>query len=119
MTELTKMTLSKARDALHKGDVSSVEITEAHLNAIDDAKELNCFIEVTTEKAMDMAKAADETIKAGNAKGMTGIPIGIKDLYCTKGVHSQTCSHILDGFKPEYESTVSQNLWDDGAVMLG
>ena len=68
---------------------------------------------------MDMAKAADETIKAGNAKGMTGIPIGIKDLYCTKGVHSQTCSHILDGFKPEYESTVSQNLWDDGAVMLG
>lgn len=119
MTDLTKLTLSEARDALHKGDISSVEITQAHLNAIDEAKELNCFIEVTGDKAMDMAKTADETIKSGNAKGMTGIPIGMKDLYCTKGVHSQTCSHILDGFKPEYESTVSQNLWDDGAVMLG
>ena len=119
MTELTKMTLSEARDALHKGEITSVEITEAHLNAIEDAKELNCFIEVTAKKAMNMAAAADATLKAGNAKGMTGIPIGMKDLYCTKGVHSQTCSHILDGFKPEYESTVSQNLWDDGAVMLG
>ena len=119
MTDLTKLTLSEARDALHKGDISSVEITQAHISAINEAKELNCFIEVTSDKAMDMAKAADETIKSGNAKGMTGIPIGMKDLYCTKGVHSQTCSHILDGFKPEYESTVSQNLWDDGAVMLG
>ncbi len=119
MTELTKFTLSEARNALHKGDISSRELTEAHLNAMEDAKELNCFVAVTAEKAMEMADNADAMIKAGNAKGMTGIPIGMKDLYCTKGVHSQTCSHILDGFKPEYESTVSQNLWDDGAVMLG
>lgn len=119
MTELNKLTLAQARDALHKGDVTSVELTEAHLAAMEDGKELNCFVEVTADKAMDMAAAADDMIKAGNAKGMTGIPIGMKDLYCTKGVHSQTCSHILDGFKPEYESTVSQNLWDDGAVMLG
>ena len=119
MTELTKFTLSEARDALHKGDITSVEITKAHLDAIEDAKELNAFIEVTADKAMDMAASADEMIKAGTAKGMTGIPIGMKDLYCTKGVHSQTASHILDGFKPEYESTVSGNLWDDGAVMLG
>lgn len=119
MTELTKLTLSEARDALHNGDITSAEITEAHLSAIDDAKELNCFIEVTRDQAMNMANKADATIKAGNAKAMTGIPIGIKDLYCTKGVHSQSASHILDGFKPEYESTVTQNLWDDGAVMLG
>lgn len=119
MTELTKFTLSEARDALQKGDITSVEITKAHLDAIEDAKELNAFIEVTADKAMDMAASADEMIKAGNAKGMTGIPIGMKDLYCTKGVHSQSASHILDGFKPEYESTVSGNLWEDGAVMLG
>lgn len=119
MSDLTKMTLSEARDALHKGDITSVEITEAHLAAMEDAKELNCYVEVTADKAMDMASAADDMIKSGNAKGMTGIPIGMKDLYCTKGVHSQTCSHILDGFKPEYESTVSGNLWNDGAVMLG
>ena len=119
MTEFTKLTLSEARDALHKGDISSAEITSAHIDAIDDAKELNSYIVVTADKAMDMAAKADAMIKDGTAKGMTGIPIGIKDLYCTKGVHSQAASHILDGFEPEYESTVTSNLWDDGAVMLG
>ncbi len=119
MTELTKMTLSAARDALHGGDISARELTEAHLSAIDDAKELNSYILTTADKAREMADQADEMIRSGNAKGMTGIPIGIKDLYCTRGIHSQTASHILDGFKPEYESTVTQNLWDDGAVMLG
>ena len=119
MSELTKMTLSAARDALHKGEISAVEITKAHLAAIEDAKELNSYIMVTDDQALEMAAKADDMIKGGNAKGMTGIPIGIKDLYCTKGVHSQTASHILDGFKPEYESTVTANLWADGAVMLG
>ncbi|MBT5187034.1 MAG: Asp-tRNA(Asn)/Glu-tRNA(Gln) amidotransferase subunit GatA [Kordiimonadaceae bacterium] len=119
MTELTKLTLSAARDGLHNGDFTSAEITAEHLNAIDDAKELNTYIEVTSDQAMNMAASADAMIKDGNAKGMTGIPIGIKDLYCTKGVHSQSASHILDGFKPEYESTVTSNLWNDGAVMLG
>tara|TARA_R110002096_G_scaffold435770_1_gene662646 strand:+ start:114421 stop:115905 length:1485 start_codon:yes stop_codon:yes gene_type:complete len=119
MTDLTKLTLSAARDALHKKDISAAELTEAHLTAIDDASELNCYIEVTTDKARDMAKDADTMISVGNATSMTGIPIGIKDLYCTKGVHSQSASHILDGFKPEYESTVTSNLWADGAVMLG
>jgi aspartyl-tRNA(Asn)/glutamyl-tRNA(Gln) amidotransferase subunit A len=119
MRDLTKLTLSAARDALHKKDISAAELTEAHLRAIDDASELNAYIEVTADKAMDMAVGADKMINAGNAHGMTGIPIGIKDLYCTKGVHSQSSSHILDGFKPEYESTVTSNLWADGAVMLG
>lgn len=119
MTEFTKLTLSAARDGLHKGDFTSVEITKAHIDAIEDAKELNTYIEVTTDHAITMADKADAMIKAGDAKAMTGIPIGMKDLYCTKGFHSQSASHILDGFKPEYESSVSQNLWDDGAVMLG
>lgn len=119
MTDLTKMTLSEARDGLHNGDFTSAEITEAHLSAINDAKELNAYIEVTSDKAMDMAAKSDAMLKDGSAKAMTGIPIGIKDLYCTKGVHSQSASHILDGFKPEYESTVTANLWADGAVMLG
>jgi len=119
MTDLTKLTLSAARDGLHKRDFTAREITEQHLKAIEDAKELNSFIEVTTDQALQMADVADEMIKSGNAKGMTGIPIGIKDLYCTKGVHSCSASHILDGFKPEYESTVTSNLWNDGAVMLG
>ena len=119
MADLTNMTLFEARDGLHKGDFTSTEITEAHLSAIDDAKELNAYIEVTSDHAMDMATKADAMIKNGSAKAMTGIPIGIKDLYCTKGVHSQSASHILDGFKPEYESTVTANLWADGAVMLG
>jgi aspartyl-tRNA(Asn)/glutamyl-tRNA(Gln) amidotransferase subunit A len=119
MTDLTKLTLSAARDGLHWGDFTAKEITEQHLTAMDNAKALNAYIVHTPEQAMDMAKKADHMIKAGTAKGMTGIPIGIKDLYCTVGVHSCAASHILDGFKPEYESTVTANLWNDGAVMLG
>ncbi len=119
MSDLTKLTLSAARDGLHKGDFSAREITQAHLKAIDEAKILNSYIEVTSDQALKMADNADAMIKGNEAKPMTGIPIGIKDLYCTKGVHSQAASHILDGFKPEYESTVTSNLWNDGAVMLG
>ena len=119
MTDLTKLTLSAARDGLHLGDFTAKEITEQHLTAMDNAKALNAYIVHTPEQAMDMAKKADHMIKAGTAKGMTVIPIGIKDLYCTVGVHSCAASHILDGFKPEYESTVTANLWNDVAVMLG
>ena len=119
MTDLTKLKISEARDLLAKGDISSRELTEAHIAAVDAADGLNAFVAKTPEIALGQADAADAMIKAGNAKDMTGIPVGIKDLYATKGVHTQACSHILDGFKPEYESTVTQNLWDDGAVMLG
>ena len=119
MTDITKLKIAEARKLLDSGDLTSVELTEAHIAAVDAADPLNAYIVKTPEKAMEMAKAADATIKAGNAKGMTGIPVGIKDLFATKGVNTTACSHILDGFKPEYESTVTQNLWDDGAVMLG
>ncbi|NVO27168.1 Asp-tRNA(Asn)/Glu-tRNA(Gln) amidotransferase subunit GatA [Donghicola sp. C2-DW-16] len=119
MTELNKLTLAEARDALRKGDVTSVELTQACLTAIDGADALNAFVHKTPELALERAKAADERIKAGDAPAMCGLPIGMKDLYCTKGVASQAASGILEGFVPEYESTVSQKLQDAGAVMLG
>ncbi|GAA6149849.1 Asp-tRNA(Asn)/Glu-tRNA(Gln) amidotransferase subunit GatA [Pseudooceanicola nitratireducens] len=119
MSDLTKLTIAGARDALRKGDVTSLELTEACLAAIDGADALNAFVHKTPEIARERAKAADARIKAGDAPDMCGIPVGIKDLFCTKGVDSQAASRILEGFKPEYESTVSQNLVDAGAVMLG
>lgn len=119
MSDLTKLKIAEARDLLAKGEFTSRELTEAHIAAVEAADPLNAYIEKTPEIALKQADAADAAIKSGDAKGMTGIPVGIKDLFATKGVHTQACSKILDGFKPEYESTVTQKLWDDGAVMLG
>jgi aspartyl-tRNA(Asn)/glutamyl-tRNA(Gln) amidotransferase subunit A len=119
MSDLNKLGLAEARDALRKGDTTSVELTEACLKAIDAADALNAFVHKTPEIALERAKAADARIQAGDAPDMCGLPVGIKDLFCTKGVPSQAASKILDGFKPEYESTVSQQLADSGAVMLG
>ncbi|MBO6503247.1 MAG: Asp-tRNA(Asn)/Glu-tRNA(Gln) amidotransferase subunit GatA [Kordiimonadaceae bacterium] len=119
MSDLTKLKIAEARDLLAKGDLTSRELTEAHIAAVEAADPLNAYIEKTPEIALEQADAADAKIKAGDASGMTGIPVGIKDLFATKGVHTQACSKILDSFKPEYESTVTQKLWDDGAVMLG
>ncbi|MEX0367331.1 MAG: Asp-tRNA(Asn)/Glu-tRNA(Gln) amidotransferase subunit GatA [Ruegeria sp.] len=119
MSDLNKLGLAEARDALRKGETTSVELTEACLTAIDGAGALNAFVHKTPEIAIERAKAADARIKAGDAPSMCGLPIGIKDLFCTKGVPSQAASKILEGFKPEYESTVSQQLADAGAVMLG
>ncbi|KFE36011.1 Asp-tRNA(Asn)/Glu-tRNA(Gln) amidotransferase subunit GatA [Thioclava atlantica] len=116
---LNKLTIAAARDALKKGDVTSVELTEACLSEIEGAGALNAFVHKTPEIALEQAKAADARLKSGDAPAMCGIPLGIKDLFCTKGVPSQAASNILEGFKPEYESTVTQNLWDAGAVMLG
>ena len=119
MTDLNKLTLAEARDKLRAKDVTSVELTEACLKEIEGADALNAFVHNTPEVALTQAKAADARLAEGDAPAMCGLPIGIKDLFCTKGVPSQAASGILEGFKPEYESTVSQNLFDDGAVMLG
>ena len=119
MSDLNKLTIAEARDALRAGKVSAVELTDACLTAIDGAGVLNAFVHDTPQLAREMAKAADHRIKAGDGVAMTGIPLGIKDLFCTRGVATQAASGILDGFRPEYESTVTQNLWDAGAVMLG
>ena len=119
MTDLSKLTISAARDALRKGEVTAVELTEACLTEIDGAGALNAFVHHTPDIARAQATAADARIKAGDAPDLCGIPLGIKDLFCTKGVPSQAASRILEGFRPEYESTVTTQLFDAGAVMLG
>jgi aspartyl-tRNA(Asn)/glutamyl-tRNA(Gln) amidotransferase subunit A len=120
MTDLTKLTIAEARDGLKNKDYTSLELTEGFLKNIEAANSsLNAYVAVTADKARDMAKASDAKLGAGNAGALEGIPLGIKDLFATEGVHTQACSHILDGFKPAYESTVTANLWADGAVMLG
>ena len=119
MSDLNKLTIAEARDALRKGEVTSVELTEACLAAIDGADALGAVVHKTPEIALDRARAADARIKSGDAPAMCGIPLGIKDLFCTEGVPSQAASKILEGFRPEYESTVSGLLRDAGAVMLG
>ncbi|NNE40801.1 MAG: Asp-tRNA(Asn)/Glu-tRNA(Gln) amidotransferase subunit GatA [Marinicaulis sp.] len=119
MTHPTELTLAELRDALKAKDVSSGEATDAYLTRIEAAGELNAFITVTADKARAMAKASDNKLAKGEGGDLEGVPLGIKDLFCTEGVLTTAGSHILDGFKPEYESTVTTNLWNDGAVMLG
>ncbi|MCP8895545.1 Asp-tRNA(Asn)/Glu-tRNA(Gln) amidotransferase subunit GatA [Shinella daejeonensis] len=120
MTDLTRLTIAEAREKLAAREITAVELTDAYLAAIDSANaSLNAYVAPTPEKAREMAKASDARIAAGKAGALEGIPLGIKDLFATEGVHTQACSHILDGFEPRYESTVTQNLWNDGAVMLG
>ena len=119
MSELTKLTLAEARDKLRAREVTSLELTEACLSAIEGAGALNAFVHHTPEIARDQARAADARLAQGDAPDMCGLPIGVKDLFCTKGVSSQAASRILEGFLPEYESTVTSQLFDAGAVMLG
>jgi aspartyl-tRNA(Asn)/glutamyl-tRNA(Gln) amidotransferase subunit A len=119
MSDLNKLTIAEARDALRKGETTSVALTEACLAAIDGADALGAFAHKTPDLALERAKAADARIAAGDAPDMCGIPVGIKDLFCTEGVPSQAASKILEGFLPQYESTVSGQLKDAGAVMLG
>lgn len=120
MSELTSLTIAQAREKLLAKEITAVELTDAYLDAIEEAnKTLNAYIVVTPENAKKWAAISDEKIAKGEAGALEGIPVGIKDLFGTEGVHTQACSHILDGFKPKYESTVTQNMWDDGAVMLG
>jgi len=119
MTDLTKITLEEARKGLNNKDFTAVELAEAHIAAMAGAKALNAFITETPEEALAMARQADATIADGKAGPLTGIPIAVKDLFCTKGVRTTAASRILDDFVPRYESTVTQKLWDAGAVMLG
>ena len=119
MTDLTALTLAQARAALTTRKISSVELTSAYLAAIEKAKALNAYVAVTAESALASAATSDARLARGEARPLEGLPLGIKDLFATQGVHTQACSHILDGFKPQYESTVTAHLWRDGALMLG
>ena len=119
MAELNKLTLSEARDLLRKKELTSLELTQSCLTAIEEGSKLNAFVHGTADIALERDRAAASRLAGGDAPGMCGLPIGIKDLFCTKGAPSQAASKILEGFVPEYESTVSQKLADAGAVMLG
>src|SRR6187431_3038438 len=119
MTDLTSMTLAEAREGLANKSFTSLELTDAHLAAIEAARALNAFVLETPDQARAMARAADAKIVAGQVGPLAGIPLGIKDLFATEGVRTTACSKILAGFVPPYESTVTSQLWRDGAVMLG
>jgi aspartyl-tRNA(Asn)/glutamyl-tRNA(Gln) amidotransferase subunit A len=119
MTALTSLTLAQARDALRENEFSALELADAHLAAIEKARALNAFVLETADQARDMARAADDRLAKGQAGPLEGLPLGIKDLFCTKGISTTACSHILENFVPAYESTVTANLWRDGAVLLG
>src|ERR1700761_5093371 len=119
MTDLTALSLAQARDALRKKECSAVELTEAHVSAIGAAGALNAYILNTPDHARRMAQASDAKLAKGEGGALEGIPLGIKDLFCTDGVRTTACSHILEIFVPPYESTVTAHLWRDGAVLLG
>jgi aspartyl-tRNA(Asn)/glutamyl-tRNA(Gln) amidotransferase subunit A len=119
MTDLAALTLADARDRLRGRELSAVELADAHLAAMEKARVLNAYVLETPDQARAMAQAADARLKAGDVRPLEGLPLGIKDLFATKDVRTTACSHILDNFLPTYESTVSANLWRDGAVMLG
>src|ERR1700748_1908828 len=118
MTDLTSLTLAEAREGLAKKSFTSLELTDAHLKAMEAARALNAFVLETPEQARAMARDADGKIGKG-AGPLAGIPLGIKDLFATKGVRTTACSTILANFVPTYESTITSQLWRDGAVMLG
>jgi aspartyl-tRNA(Asn)/glutamyl-tRNA(Gln) amidotransferase subunit A len=119
VSDLTALTLAEARDGLKKKSFTAAELATAHVSAIEKARALNAFVLETGERAAEMAKASDARIAKGDGKPLEGIPIAVKDMFCTAGVRTTACSHILDNFVPTYESTVTANLWRDGAVMLG
>jgi aspartyl-tRNA(Asn)/glutamyl-tRNA(Gln) amidotransferase subunit A len=120
MTNLNEFTITEARNAIVKGDIKAVELTKACIEAMDGAKDLNAFITKTPDLALERALVSDERIAKGESRSaLEGIPIAIKDLYCTKGVLTTAASHILDGFVPTYESTVTKNLKNSGSVMTG
>jgi aspartyl-tRNA(Asn)/glutamyl-tRNA(Gln) amidotransferase subunit A len=119
MSALTSLTLKAALDGLADKSFSSVELTKAHVEAVEAARALNAFVLETPEQAIDMAKASDARRASGSAGPLDGAPLGIKDLFCTKGVRSTAGSRIIREFIPTYESTITANLWRDGAVMLG
>ena len=119
MADLLSLNAVEARAALDAGEVSAPELTGAYLAAIEETGALNNYVAVTADKAMEMAEASQARIKAGEAGLIEGIPVGVKDLFCTAGVASTACSKILEGFTPTYESTVTANLWREGGVMLG
>ena len=119
MDSYLELTATQARAALQNKEISATELTNAYLTAATATEALNNYVCMTADKALEMAAASDKRIANGTAGPLEGLPVGVKDLFCTKGVATTACSAILKGFVPEYESSVTSQLWSDGAVMLG
>src|SRR5690242_6997017 len=119
MTDLTSLTLAQAREALRKKEFSATELADAHLGAVEQARALNAFVMETPDRARVMARASDERLAKGQGGPLEGLPLAVKDLFCTDGIRTTACSHILDNFVPAYESTVTAKLWRNGAVLIG
>ena len=119
MSDLLKYDLLGASEAIKAKEISSVELTNAYIEAIEKTSSLGAYLEIVKDKALEMAKVSDENISKGVSRPLEGLPIGVKDMFCTKDIKTTASSKILDNFYPTYESTVTQNLWNDGAVMLG
>ena len=119
MTELLSLSATEAKRALTQKEISAVELTTAYLEAIDQTAGLNNYVVVTADKALEMAANSDKKIAGGTAGTLEGLPVGVKDLFCTQDVSTTACSEILRNFVPPYESTVTDNLWQAGGVMLG
>ena len=119
MTALTDLTIAQAREGLKKRAFSARELAAAHIAAVEAARPLNAYLAETPERALAMADASDARLRRGEARLLEGMPLAIKDLFCTEGTKTTAASRILDGFEPPYESTVTAKLWEAGAVMLG
>ena len=119
MSDLLKFDLLQASKAIKNKEFSSIELTNAYIEAIENTSSLGAYLEIVKDHALSMAKISDENISNGVSRPLEGLPIGVKDMFCTKGIKTTASSKILDNFYPTYESTVTQNLWNDGAVMLG
>src|SRR5262245_22280590 len=117
MSELTSLTIAQPRAGLRANRFSAAQLTRAHLTAVEQGRVLNAYVLERPEQALAMAHAADARLATGEARPLEGIPIAVKDMFCTEGVRTTACSHILDNFVPTYESTVTTQLWRDGAVM--
>ena len=119
MSDLLDLSAVEARAALNSKSISAYELTSAYIDAAEQTAALNNYVLMTPDHALDMATRADQRLAKGEAGLLEGIPLGVKDLFCTTGVATTACSRILQNFIPPYESTVTANLWAEGAVMLG
>lgn len=119
MTKLNELTLSETLDGLKEKKFSSMEVVTAYIEAIEQNKDLNAYVTLCAEKALEQAAVADTNYHNGTSRALEGAPLGIKDLFCTKGIRTTACSHILEGFEPQYESTITANLLNAGASFLG
>jgi aspartyl-tRNA(Asn)/glutamyl-tRNA(Gln) amidotransferase subunit A len=119
MADLTHLTIAELRDGYKNKQFTPGEVTRAYLSNMEKGRALNAYVLETPEHALSMAKASEARLKSGKAGALEGVPLGIKDLFCTKGFRTTACSNIIGNFVPPYESTITSQLWRDGAIMLG